>query len=93
MLYNTVDAISVHIRGMAESGKPKRVSDLLEQGFDSFSRSQKAIARYIIDHVDEIGYLSAEELARSGEHVQLHRGQVRTVLGLQWLSRSTEGGS
>lgn len=66
MLYNTVDAISVHIRSMAESGKPKRVSDLLEQGFDSFSRSQKAIARYIIDHVDEIGYLSAEELARKG---------------------------
>lgn len=51
---------------MADSGKPRRVSDLLEQGFDSFSRSQKAIARYIIDHLDEIGYLSAEELARKG---------------------------
>ncbi|NLE74444.1 MAG: MurR/RpiR family transcriptional regulator [Actinobacteria bacterium] len=49
-----------------DGSRPRRVSDLLEQGFDTFSRSQKAIARYIIDHVDEIGYLSAEELARKG---------------------------
>lgn len=49
-----------------EEMKPRRVSDLLEENFDTFSRSQKAIARYIIDHLDEIGYLSAEELARKG---------------------------
>ena len=49
-----------------EEPRARRVSDLLEEGFDSFSRSQKAIARYIIDHLDEIGYLSAEELARKG---------------------------
>jgi DNA-binding MurR/RpiR family transcriptional regulator len=49
-----------------EELKPRRVSDLLEENFDTFSRSQKAIARYIIDHLDEIGYLSAEELARKG---------------------------
>lgn len=66
MLYNTIDATRLHKWRMADSAKPKRVSELLEQGFDTFSRSQKAIARYIIDHVDEIGYLSAEELARKG---------------------------
>jgi DNA-binding MurR/RpiR family transcriptional regulator len=44
-----------------EDAKPKRVSDLLTEGFDGFSRSQKAVARYIIDHLEEVGYLSAEE--------------------------------
>jgi DNA-binding MurR/RpiR family transcriptional regulator len=39
---------------------------MLREGFDAFSRSQKAIARYIIDHLEETGYLSAEELARQG---------------------------
>jgi len=38
----------------------------LREGFDGFSRSQKAIARYIIDHLEEVGYLSAEELGQKG---------------------------
>ena len=46
--------------------RPRRLSDLLREGFDGFSRSQKAIARYIIDHLEEVGYLSAEELGRKG---------------------------
>lgn len=50
----------------AEEAKPRRVSDILRDRFDTFSRSQKAIARYIIDHLEETGYLSAEELARKG---------------------------
>jgi len=49
-----------------DDARPRRVSDLLREGFDSFSRSQKAIARYIIDHLEEVGYLSAEELGRKG---------------------------
>ncbi len=49
-----------------EDARPRRVSDLLTEGFDGFSRSQKAIARYIIDHLEEVGYLSAEELGRKG---------------------------
>jgi DNA-binding MurR/RpiR family transcriptional regulator len=51
---------------MVDDSKPKRVTDLLQEGFDSFSRSQKAIARYIIDHLEETAYLSAEELAKKG---------------------------
>lgn len=53
-------------KNSVDDSKPKRVTDLLQEGFDSFSRSQKAIARYIIDHLDETAYLSAEELARKG---------------------------
>jgi DNA-binding MurR/RpiR family transcriptional regulator len=39
---------------------------MLREGFDGFSRSQKAIARYIIDHLEEVGYLSAEQLGQKG---------------------------
>ncbi len=49
-----------------DDARPRRVSDLLREGFDGFSRSQKAIARYIIDHLEEVGYLSAEELGQKG---------------------------
>lgn len=66
MLYYSANATDTNSMMMVETGKPKRVSELLEEGFDTFSRSQKAIARYIIDHLDEIGYLSAEELAKKG---------------------------
>jgi DNA-binding MurR/RpiR family transcriptional regulator len=47
-----------------EEPRPRRLSELLTDGFDGFSRSQKAIARYIIDHLEEVGYLSAEELGQ-----------------------------
>lgn len=49
-----------------DEAKPRRLSELLREGFDGFSRSQKAIARYIIDHLEEVGYMSAEELGRKG---------------------------
>lgn len=49
-----------------DDSKPRRLSDFLREGFDGFSRSQKAIARYIIDHLEEVGYLSAEELGQKG---------------------------
>ncbi|OFW57182.1 MAG: hypothetical protein A2133_09150 [Actinobacteria bacterium RBG_16_64_13] len=49
-----------------DDARPRRVSDLLREGFETFSRSQKAIARYIIDHLEEVGYLSAEELGQKG---------------------------
>ncbi len=49
-----------------DDSKPRRLSDFLREGFDGFSRSQKAVARYIIDHLEEVGYLSAEELGQKG---------------------------
>ncbi len=36
----------------------------LKEGFDGFSPSRKAIARYLIDHFDEAPFLSAQELAQ-----------------------------
>src|SRR5215469_1697410 len=32
--------------------------------FDEFSRSQKDVAQYIVDHLDEAAFQTAEELAR-----------------------------
>ena len=49
-----------------DDSRPRRLSELLREGFDGFSRSQKAIARFIIDHLEEVTYLSAEELGEKG---------------------------
>src|SRR5579872_6507986 len=32
--------------------------------FDEFSRSQKDVAQYVVDHLDEAAFQTAEELAR-----------------------------
>lgn len=66
MLYNSVHATLAGSGGNLDDARPRRLSDLLREGFDGFSRSQKAIARYIIDHLEEVGYLSAEELGQKG---------------------------
>ena len=42
----------------------KSLSDYITERFDEFSRSQKDVARYIVDHLDEAAFLTAEELAR-----------------------------
>jgi DNA-binding MurR/RpiR family transcriptional regulator len=42
----------------------KSLSDFIQERFDEFSRSQKDVARYIVDHLDEAAFLTAEELAR-----------------------------
>ena len=40
------------------------LSEEIRQRFDEFSRSQKDVARYIVDHLDEAAFQTAEELAR-----------------------------
>jgi DNA-binding MurR/RpiR family transcriptional regulator len=40
------------------------LSGFISERFDEFSRSQKDVARYIVDHLDEAAFLTAEELAR-----------------------------
>ena len=42
----------------------KSLSNYIQERFDEFSRSQKDVARYIVDHLDEAAFLTAEELAR-----------------------------
>jgi DNA-binding MurR/RpiR family transcriptional regulator len=40
------------------------LSDYIRARFDEFSRSQKDVAQYIVDHLDETAFQTAEELAR-----------------------------
>src|SRR5437588_12069739 len=40
------------------------LSSYIRARFDDFSRSQKDVAQYIVDHLDEAAFQTAEELAR-----------------------------
>lgn len=40
------------------------LSAYIQARFDEFSRSQKDVAQYIVDHLDEVAFQTAEELAR-----------------------------
>ncbi len=43
------------------------LSDYIRDRFDDFSRSQKDVARYIVDHLEEAAFQTAEELARRAD--------------------------
>jgi DNA-binding MurR/RpiR family transcriptional regulator len=45
----------------------KSLSEYITERFDEFSRSQKDVARYIVDHLDEAAFQTAEELARRAD--------------------------
>ena len=45
----------------------KALSAYITERFDEFSRSQKDVARYIVDHLDEAAFQTAEELARRAD--------------------------
>src|SRR3712207_7815813 len=49
----------------ADAG-PQSLSEYIQARFDEFSRSQKDVAQYIVDHLDEVAFQTAEELARRG---------------------------
>jgi DNA-binding MurR/RpiR family transcriptional regulator len=40
------------------------LSAYISARFDEFSRSQKDVAQYVVDHLDEVAFQTAEELAR-----------------------------
>src|SRR5690242_21429303 len=40
------------------------LSAYISARFDEFSRSQKDVAQYVVDHLDEAAFQTAEELAR-----------------------------
>src|SRR5476651_2899725 len=51
--------------GNASNGaSPHSLSKYIQARFDECSRSQKDVAQYIIDHLDEAAFQTAEELAR-----------------------------
>src|SRR5881296_754316 len=55
----------------AQSERPMRkgttLSGYIRERFDEFSRSQKDVARYIVDHLEEAAFQTAEELARRAD--------------------------
>ena len=51
-------------RRAAKKAVVKTLSAFITERFDEFSRSQKDVARYIVDHLDEAAFQTAEELAR-----------------------------
>src|SRR5436305_9037481 len=46
------------------SGARQALSAYIRSRFEEFSRSQKDVAQYIVDHLDEAAFQTAEELAR-----------------------------
>jgi len=51
----------------ADAARPhghQALSEYITARFDEFSRSQKDVAQYIVDHLDEAAFQTAEELAR-----------------------------
>src|ERR687894_2342717 len=40
------------------------LSSYISSRFDEFSRSQKDVAQYVVDHLEEVAFHTAEELAR-----------------------------
>lgn len=59
-----------HARSTRTSSKRpggKSLSEYITERFDEFSRSQKEVARYIVDHLDEAAFQTAEELARRAD--------------------------
>jgi DNA-binding MurR/RpiR family transcriptional regulator len=58
-----------HSNGRRTATRPngKTLSVYITERFDEFSRSQKDVARYIVDHLDEAAFQTAEELARRAD--------------------------
>jgi DNA-binding MurR/RpiR family transcriptional regulator len=50
--------------GAESSNGHQALSGYIKARFDEFSRSQKDVAQYIVDHLDEAAFQTAEELAR-----------------------------
>jgi DNA-binding MurR/RpiR family transcriptional regulator len=51
-------------QGPHEASGHQTLSAYIRARFDEFSRSQKDVAQYIVDHLDEVAFQTAEELAR-----------------------------
>ena len=50
------------------------LSAYISSRFDEFSRSQKDVAQYVVDHLDEVAFHTAEELARRDQHRAVEAG-------------------
>src|ERR1700704_7156006 len=50
---------------MGGTGEHQSLSKYIQARFDECSRSQKDVAQYIVDHLDEAAFQTAQELARA----------------------------
>jgi DNA-binding MurR/RpiR family transcriptional regulator len=83
----------------------KTLSAFITERFEEFSRSQKDVARYIVDHLDEAAFQTAEELARRANTSSSTVVRFSQALGFEgypelqqaaieeYRTRSPEGGS
>src|ERR1700761_9429462 len=59
------------------------LSAYIRARFDEFSRSQKDVAQYIVDHLDEAAFQTAEELARRASTSSSTVGRFSQALGVE----------
>jgi DNA-binding MurR/RpiR family transcriptional regulator len=55
---------TTHVANPETASGHQALSGYIKARFDDFSRSQKDVAQYIVDHLDEAAFQTAEELAR-----------------------------
>jgi DNA-binding MurR/RpiR family transcriptional regulator len=55
---------SLSVRDSPVAGRHQSLSAYIRDRFDEFSRSQKDVAQYIVDHLEEAAFQTAETLAR-----------------------------
>ena len=61
----TVSSKPTRSEGTATASPSHQVlSTYIQSRFEEFSRSQKDVAQYIVDHLDEAAFQTAEELAK-----------------------------
>ena len=59
------------------------LSAYISSRFDDFSRSQKDVAQYVVDHLDEVAFHTAEELARRASTSSSTVVRVSQALGFE----------
>jgi DNA-binding MurR/RpiR family transcriptional regulator len=59
------------------------LSAYISSRFDEFSRSQKDVAQYVVDHLDEVAFHTAEELARRASTSSSTVVRFSQALGLE----------
>ena len=67
------------------------LSAYIASRFDEFSRSQKDVAQYVVDHLDEVAFHTAEELARRANTSSLDRRALQPGARLRGLPGAPGG--
>src|SRR5437868_10774714 len=61
---STGSATATPTSAKSSGAERQALSAYIRSRFEDFSRSQKDVAQYIVDHLDEAAFQTAEELAR-----------------------------